>query len=56
MEQLFGLYEAAASVAKMGWKEVDLPGLPKGDKSKEALARRLQQERVSQNFIVGGRF
>jgi hypothetical protein len=26
------------------WKEEDLPGLPKGDKSKVALARRLRQE------------
>ncbi len=29
---------------RRGWKEEDLPGLPKGDKSKVALARRLRQE------------
>jgi len=29
---------------RQGWKEEDLPGLPKGDKSKVALARRLRQE------------
>ena len=29
---------------RRGWKEKDLAGLPKGDKSKVALARRLRQE------------
>ena len=29
---------------RRGWKEESLPGLPKGDKSKVALARRLRQE------------
>jgi putative transposase len=28
----------------LGWKEADLPGWPKGDKRKVALARRLRQE------------
>jgi len=33
-----------ASFLDSHWKEKPLPGLPKGDKSKVALARRLRQE------------
>ena len=38
-----------------GWKERDLPGLPKGDKAKVLLARRLRRETTMTLRWIAGR-